>query len=231
MANFRDIIVFDFETGGANPHTCQPTQIAAVAIHARKLELQPGGEFNSEMRPIIDDDKAIEAGVAPLEDKALEFTRKTRKELAKAPLPKTVWKKFSKFCDQYNWKNTSYYAPIAAGYNINGYDMPIVERLCQQYGPIDEKKGRQKIFNPIFTIDVMQHIYCWFENNQDVKGYSMDYMRDYFGMGQESKDNAHDALQDVKDTANLMIKFLKLQRSLLKKVKFEKAFADGNVYV
>lgn len=102
MANFRDIIVFDFETGGANPHTCQPTQIAAVAIHARKLELQPGGEFNSEMRPIIDDDKAIEAGVAPLEDKALEITRKTRKELAKAPLPKTVWKKFSKFCDQYN---------------------------------------------------------------------------------------------------------------------------------
>ena len=42
MANFRDIIVFDFETGGANPHTCQPTQIAAVAIHARKLE--PSGK-------------------------------------------------------------------------------------------------------------------------------------------------------------------------------------------
>ena len=50
-------------------------------------------------------------------------------------------------------------------------------------------------------------------------------------MGQDSKDNAHDALQDVKDTANLMIKFLKLQRSLLKKVKFEKAFANGQLYV
>ena len=44
MANIRDIIVFDFETGGANPHTCQPTQIAAVAIHSKKLELLPGGE-------------------------------------------------------------------------------------------------------------------------------------------------------------------------------------------
>ena len=231
MANFRDIIVFDFETGGANPHTCQPTQIAAVAIHARKLELQPGGVFNSEMRPIIDDDKAIEAGVAPLEDKALEITRKTREGLAKAPLPKGVWKKFGKFCDKYNFKKTSWTAPIAAGYNINGYDMPIVERMCQQYGPLDEKKNCQKIFNPIFTIDVMQHIYCWFENNQDVKGYSMDYMRDYFGMSNESKENAHDALQDVKDTANLMIKFLKLQRNLLKKVKFEKAFAKGETYV
>ena len=56
MANYRDIIVFDFETGSADPRTCQPTQIAAVAIHARKLELQPGGFFNSEIRPIIDDD-------------------------------------------------------------------------------------------------------------------------------------------------------------------------------
>ena len=50
-------------------------------------------------------------------------------------------------------------------------------------------------------------------------------------MSQASKDNAHDALQDVKDTANLMIKFMKLQRSLLKKVKFEKTFVNGEIYV
>ena len=76
--NYRDIIVFDFETGSANPHTTQPTQIAAIAIHARKLQLQPGGTFNSEIRPIIDDDEAIKAGVAPLEDEALKITRKNR---------------------------------------------------------------------------------------------------------------------------------------------------------
>ena len=229
--NYRDIIVFDFETGGRDPYRCQPTQIAAVAIHARKLELQPGGMFNSEIRPIIDDEEAIKAGVDPLEDEALKVTRKTRDALAKAPLPKTVWNKFAQFCDKYNFKKTSYYAPIAAGYNINGYDMPIVERMCQQYGPVDSKRGRQGIFNPIFTIDVMQHIYCWFENNQDVKGYGMDYMRVYFGMSQASKDNAHDALQDVKDTANIMIKFMKFQRTLIEKTRFEKAFADGNTYV
>jgi DNA polymerase III epsilon subunit-like protein len=229
--NYRDIIVFDFETTGQNPHKCQPTQIAAVAIHARKLELQPGGVFESKMRCIVDDDKAIAAGFDPVEDKALEVTRKTREEISKGPLPKTVWNKFAQFCNEYNFKKTSYYAPIAAGYNINGFDMPIVERMCQQYGPVDKKRNRQGIFNPIFTIDVMQHIYCWFENNQEVKGYGMDYMRDYFGMGQESKDNAHDALQDVKDTANLMIKFMKFQRTLLEKTKFQKAFANGEVYV
>lgn len=228
MANYRDIIVFDFETGGANPLTCQPTQIAAIAIHARKLEIQPGGMFNSEIRPIIDDEKAIAAGVAPLEEKALEITRKTRDQLSKAPPPKIVWNKFAEFCNQFNFKKTSFTAPIPAGYNINGYDMPIVQRMCEQYGPIDPKNGSQKIFNPIFKIDLMDHIYCWFENNQDVKGYSMDYLRDYFGI---SKDNSHDALQDVKDTANILIKFLRLQRNLLKKIKFEKSFADGELYV
>ena len=228
MANYRDIIVFDFETGGVNPQTCQPTQIAAIAIHARKLQVQPGGIFNSEIRPIVDDEKAIAAGVAPLEEKALEITRKNREDLSKAPPPKVVWQKFAEFCNQFNFKGTSFTAPIAAGYNIIGYDLPIVQRMCEQYGPIDKKKNVQKIFNPIFTIDLMHIIYCWFENNQDVKGYNMDYMRDYFGL---SKDNNHDALQDVKDTANLLIKFLRLQRSLLKKVKFENTFANGELYV
>lgn len=224
----RDIICFDYETGGANPLTAQPTQIAAIAIHGRKLTLQPGGVFNSEIRPIIDDEKAIEAGVAPLEEKALEITRKNRKDLAKAPPPKIVWGKFAEFVNQYNWKNTSFTAPIAAGFNIIGYDMPIVNRMCKEFGPYDEKKQQQKLFNPIFKIDLMDHIYCWFENNQDVKSYNMDYLREYFGL---PKDNAHDALQDVKDTANILIKFLKLQRNLLKKVRFEKSFADGERYI
>ena len=226
--NYKDIIVFDFETGGANPHSCQPTQIAAIAIHARKLEIQPGGIFNSEIRPIIDDDKAIAKGVGPLEEKALEITRKNRTDLAKAPLPKTVWKKFAQYCDKFNFKKTSYHAPVAAGFNINNFDMVIVQRMCEEYGPLDAKRGEQKLFNPIFSIDLMQHIYCWFENNQDVKSYGLDYLRDYFGM---PKDNAHDALQDVKDTANILIKFLKMQRSLIKKITFEKAFANGELYV
>ena len=53
-------------------------------------------------------------------------------------------------------------------------------------------------------------------------------MRDYFGL---PKDNAHDALQDVKDTANILIKFLKMQRNMSKKITFEKAFGSGDLYV
>ena len=66
------------------------------------------------------------------------------------------------------------------------------------------------------------------ENNADIKSLSMDSMRDLLGM---DKDNAHDALQDVKDTANILIAFMKLHRRFSPNVKFEKAFADGNVHI
>ena len=53
-------------------------------------------------------------------------------------------------------------------------------------------------------------------------------MRDYMGI---DKEGSHDALKDVKDTANMMIRFLKLHRALAPKTQFEKAFADGKSYV
>jgi DNA polymerase III epsilon subunit-like protein len=220
--NYRDIIVFDFETGSRNPHKTQPTQIAAIALHGRKLTIQPNGIFNSEIRPILDDKKAIEAGFDPVEEEALKITGKTREALAKAPLPKTVWKKFEDFCMQFNFKKSSYTAPIAAGYNIIGFDLPIVQR---------DARGRQTVFNPIFKLDLMDIVFSWTENNKDFKSLSMDFLREYMGFPEESKQNAHDALQDVKDTANILIKFLKFQRNISQKTKFEKAFANGEFYV
>ena len=201
----RDIIVFDFETGGRNPMRCQPTQIAAIALDGRNFRLK--GEFNSMMRPIIDDDKALAAGVDPLEEGALKVTGQTRAKLAKAPLPKGVWKKFCAFVNKYNWKGTPYFAPIPAGFNILGYDMHIVNRLCKEFGPWDDKRQQQKLFHQIYKIDVMDDVWLWTEGDPNVKSISMDSLRERMGL---SSENAHDALQDVKDTANI---FIKLQKS------------------
>ena len=167
-------------------------------------------------------------GVDPIEDEALAVNGKTREELAKAPSAKTVWKKFANFVNKYNWKKTPYFAPIPAGYNIIGFDLPIVQRLCEQHGPVDKKTGKQTLFNKIHKIDMLDTVWMWMENNPDIKSLSMDSMRDLLGM---SKENAHDAMQDVKDTANLMIAFMKLHRRIATKVKFEKAFADGNIHL
>ena len=222
----RDIIMFDFETGGRNPLKCQPTQIAAIALDGRNFKVK--GKFNSEMRPILDDNKAIEAGVDPVEDEALNITHKTREGLAKAPLPKGVWKKFCTFVNKYNWKGTPFFAPIPAGYNIIGFDMKIVDRLCKQYGPWDEKRQTQKLFHQIYKIDVMDDVWLWTEGDPNVKHINMDSLRERMGL---SSDNAHDALQDVKDTANIFIKLQKSRRAVYRNMKFEKAFADGQLYV
>jgi DNA polymerase III epsilon subunit-like protein len=222
----RDIIVFDFETGSRNPRKTQPTQLAALALDGRSFKLK--GSFNSEMKPILDDEKAIELGFDPIEDGALKITNKTREELAKAPDPKVVWKKFVKFVEKYNWKGTQWFAPIPAGFNIIGFDMIIIDRMCKAFGPWDADAQKQKLFHKIFKIDMMDNIFMWTEADPSVKSISMDSLRDRMGL---SKDNAHDALQDVKDTANIMIKFMKTHRAVYRNLKIDKAFADGELYV
>ena len=224
--SYRDYIVFDFETGSRNPRKTQPTQLAALALDGRNFKLK--GSFNSEIRQVLDDEKAIEMGFDPLEDEALKITGKTREALAKAPMPKTVWKKFCNFVDQYNWKSTQFFAPIPAGFNIIGFDMIIVDRLCKAYGPYDKDRGQQKLFNKIYKVDMMDNMFMWTEGDPSIKSISMDSLRDRMGL---SKENAHDALQDVKDTANIMIKFMKTHRAVYRNLKIDKAFADGELYV
>lgn len=223
----KDFIVFDFETGGRDPKNCQLTQVAAVALDGRNFRLK--GTFNSDIRPLyFDDDEAIENGWGPIEDGALKVTRKTREGLANAPTLESVWPKFIDFVNKYNWKGTSWFAPIACGFNINNFDLPILDRICQIYGPYDDKYGKQKLFDPIRKIDVMDDIYLWTENDPSIKSISMDNLRKMLGL---SSENAHDALQDVKDTANIMIKLMVTHRAVYKKMKLENCFANGELYV
>ena len=222
----RDIIVFDFETGGRNPHSCQATQLAAIALDGRNFKLK--GTFNSEIWAETNDEKAVEKNLGPIEDGALKFTGKTREEIAKAPKPKAVWSKFCNFVNKYNWKGTPFFAPIPAGYNIIGYDMVLVNRFCKNYGPWDESRQCQKIFSQVYKVDMMDNYWMWTEGDPSIKTRSMDSIRERMGM---STENAHDALQDVKDTANLMIKFMKTHRAVYRNLKLEKAFANGNTYL
>jgi len=214
-------IFYDFETGSRNAHTTQPIQLAAVAIHSRKLEIIPGSEFNSMMSALNDQD-AKSKGVDIIEDGALAVNKKTREEIFAAKQPKVVWNQFVNYVNQYNYKKSKWTAPIMVGFNNNGFDDIIINRLCSEFGPFDKEYQKQNLFHPIYNFDLFKIALGWFENSEEVTKYSMDSLRDYFAM---SKDNAHDALQDVIDGANLFIKFLSLQRSMGKRVKFKGAFA------
>jgi DNA polymerase III epsilon subunit-like protein len=222
----RDFILFDFETGSRNPHKTQPTQIAALALDGRSLAVK--GQFNSEIKPILDDDKAIAAGVDPLQDEALKITGKTRENLAKAPALKSVWAKFTKFVDQYNWKGEPFFAPIPVGFNIIGFDLIIINRLCKEFGPWDSEREQQKLFSKVYKIDIMDNVFAWTESDPNVRSISMDSLRERMGL---SKTNAHDALQDVKDEANIFIKLMKTHRSVYQNISFNNAFAKGELYV
>jgi DNA polymerase III epsilon subunit-like protein len=229
MANFQKLCVFDLETDGSNPDKCSPVQIAAIMVDPIKLEIIKDSEFNINLKP------------EPLQENpdydysdsdVLDFHAKVRNS-TKAQILKdwslyqqqdNGWKSFVSYLDMYHTrsdKKSCFSAPIAAGYNINRFDLRIIERLSIKYNNLN-KEGKSSLFYPRDVIDLMNVMFYWFEGGNELKNYTLDHVREYFGL---SKDGAHDALKDVKDTAELLIRFMKLHRNLSSKVTFKGSFA------
>jgi DNA polymerase III epsilon subunit-like protein len=225
--NYKDIIVLDFETTSADPLRTQPVQIAAVAIHGRKLEIKPNSEFESLIQPLWGPKTCEKAGVDELQDGAVAVHGKTKAMLKKAPSLKSVWSNFSEYVNEHNYKKTAWFAPIAAGHNIRGFDMPIVNRICNDepwgYGPSDKKGTKQKLFHPINLIDTMDIMFLLFENDKEVNSLSNDRLvRGHMGY---SKGSAHDAMSDVHMTAELLIRTMKWLRTKASKTKWKGSLA------
>lgn len=213
--NIRPFVVLDFETGDKDISLfqkglgCEPIQLAAVVIHPRRLTIID--EFSEMMRALQPD---------KLQDGALAVNKKTREEIAAARHPEAVWKDFTNFVTKHNWKKTAYTAPICCGFNIRNFDFPIVQRLCELYGPTDKKTGRQSLFSDYKIIDVADDAFRWWENSKDLPNEKLSTILEYVGV---STENAHDALVDVKNTAALMIRFLRLYRNLYSKITFKES--------
>jgi DNA polymerase III epsilon subunit-like protein len=228
MMNYRDYIVYDFETTSANPYTTQPVQIAAVVIHGRKLEIKKGSEFQSLIKPVFDHEQCAKLGIDPLEDGAVNVHGKTAEILADAPSVESVWKNFADYVKQYNFKGGNWSAPVSVGYNIKNFDSVIVNRLCcsapYKFGPIDNKRGEQDIFNRIHSIDMLDIMFALFENNPDVTSLSADNLvRGYMGY---SEGKAHDAMSDVIMIAELFCRTMKMLRTTASRKKFKNAFSS-----
>lgn len=217
------------ETDGSDPRVCSPVQLAAVIVDPVNLEIVKDSEFNVSFKPEVleNDENYIYT------TDILDFHAKVRgcskddilNSWKKFPKQQQAWDMFVNYLDKYHTRTTKksqFSAPIAAGYNINRFDLIIVDRLSNKYKNLN-KEGRTDLFYPRDVIDVMNVLYYWLENNNDIKSLSLDNIRDYFGI---AKDNAHDALKDVYDTAGLMIRFLKLHRNMSAKIKFKGAFAS-----
>jgi DNA polymerase III epsilon subunit-like protein len=223
--NYRDFICFDFETTSKFAATTQPVQIAAVVIHGRKLEIKHGTEFQSLIRPIFDEEKCKKLNLDPLTDDAVKKHGKTKEMLENAPSLESVWSNFTEYCKQFNTGNSNFTAPIATGYNIVNFDMPIVERICckepYKYGP-SNKENRQDLFSIINVIDMYPFMFSFFENDKEVSSLSADNLiRGHMGY---SKGTAHDAMSDVMMTAELFCRTMKFIRNKVSKENFKGCF-------
>jgi DNA polymerase III epsilon subunit-like protein len=233
MANSQKICVFDFETDGINPDICSPVQIAALIIDPFRLEVVKDSEFNINMKPELLE-KDSEYSYA--DSDVLDFHSKVRGCSKQEILDQWKghqkqdqgWKMFVSYLEMYHIrsdKKSCFTAPIAAGYNINRYDMKIIERLSTKYNNLNKEK-RSSLFYPRDVIDLMNMIFYWFEGNNELKNYTLDNLRGYFGI---SAEGSHDALKDVRDTAEILIRFMKLHRNVSSKVKFKGSFNKAHV--
>lgn len=217
----NDIIFLDFETTGVNPLTCQPVQLAAVVIDGRKLEIVEGSEFQTLILPELDEYTCAAKRLDPLTEGSIRVHGKTPEILSGAPNVKLAWKLFVDYVNSYNPKGGKWNAPIMAGYNVVNYDSKIINRLVMEepykFGPMDNK-GECSLFNPRMSWDLIHDVQRWTHFNPEITSVSFDNMRKYTGM---STDNAHDAMQDVKQGALFLCKFLNMYKKMTPGLKLK----------
>lgn len=225
MKNF--ICVYDFETDSPDPRVCNPVQLAAIMINPITLEIVDNSEFEIKMRPVdIDKETYYEEHKdtiiwhSKIKEKTPEYIFK---EWQGYPDQKQSWDHFLNYLLKYNKnqsRKTVWTAPIRAGHNITGFDNLIIDRLAETYKDVD-KDGEQKIFFQRDVIDTKDICFYWFENLPEPSGLSLDVLREFFGIPVKG---GHDAKKDVKDTAWLVQKFMRLFRLQAPKIPFKGAF-------
>lgn len=206
--NYNNIIVYDFETSSTNPETTQILQVAALALDGRTLKPIDEGEFQSYCRPSREDE--VEQGALDVNGLTLEFLRDK-------PLEKDVWNSFIHFCNKFTKGKTIWNKPVSAGFNHTNFDNIITKRACKEY-------GKSYPFHPRDSFDVMYLLSFCHENNPKYTKGSFDFARQYYGMPSEG---AHNAIVDVKQTAEMLVRKLRWMRKICEKTKFEGAFANN----
>ena len=222
--NNRWIIVFDWETDSPDPHTCNPVELAAIPIEPRTLEIKKDKAFNTVIKPpgfnkdeYFTDDR----------QKTIEWHAKQRgvtsediiKMWKKGKSEKIAWKNFCEYCKKFNIEKSYgnwYTEPIAAGYNIIGFDLPICQRLADNH-----KTGMP--FAKVNKMDIMDLLFYWFENLDEPKNMRLDTMREFFSL---KTAQAHEAYSDTLDTAKLLVQFLQFHRRQATVGKFKGAMVE-----
>jgi DNA polymerase III epsilon subunit-like protein len=198
----RHFVCFDFETGGKDPSKCEIIQVGACVIDRNSLKIKD--KFETLMKPEDFD---------ALEDEALRVNGLTREQLADAPEASVMFPTWAAWIQKHNINKNknSFGAPIPVYWGGDGFDMPIMNRYCEKYGYWDKKWNNQSLLNPIFTFDVMKHMWFWTRTMSDVKNVKLVTILEWMGVSKEEiAKGAHDGMWDATWTAKIAQRLLKV---------------------
>jgi DNA polymerase III epsilon subunit-like protein len=206
--NNLHLIVFDFETGGLKPGYHEPIQVAGKAFkpNMKPVPLAEGGEFCSYMKPLYFD---------RLDPQALAVNKIKVETLQDAPEQAVVWRQFIAWVNGFNPRKNRFAAPIAGGKNIRNFDLKFVAELNKLHGP---KGENTLLFSDRLTCDLEDLLFAatWNDAANPNNKMSLDWCRQFFRL---STAGAHDALVDVRQTADLMVGFLHSYDAIRQHVK------------
>ena len=206
----RKLIVMDFETDGLDPLSCNPTQLAAIVVDLKRLEIVPDSEFNVVIRPDEIDSPTYHAD----HKKTIEFHSKIMGipeiEVIERWRAGTPEKDAFTYYDNFLMRHSPTIDPVVGGQNVRDFDLPIYKRCIEKYKIPYRFYKREKME----LLDFFSHWFL-FAKKPPVN-YKLDTIRKKFGM---SLEGAHDALVDVRDTAEILLRFLKLHQTIIPKVK------------
>jgi len=196
----RHFCCLDFETGGTDTTTTEILQIGACIIDRSSLKIKD--TFKTLMKP---EDFDL------VSDEALAVNGLTREELTDAPEASVMFPTWATWIQKFNINKTksSFGAPIPVYWGGDRFDMPILDRYCRKYGFWDKKWNNGTLVNPVFTFDVMKHVWFWMRCNPELKNLKLVTVLEYMGVPKEEIEaGAHDAMWDVEWTAKIAVRLL-----------------------
>jgi len=209
--NNRSFVVYDIETNGTsyqNGH--EIVQIAALTINPHDFSInEEVGEFEVVLQPQTPekaDPKAIEVIGQDLWNRAKN----------EGVHPKVGLRKFKEYLDKTNMSGKFYHAPILAGFNICGFDNPFTQHYMLEYKVVSSANNMPWAYLSYDLLPMMHAIF----GGDDMKNHKLDTYLEMFGIGRSS--STHDALEDVRQTAQLFIKYNRFMRKIRPKIKIDK---------
>lgn len=179
-----------------------------------KQQFKVMGKYSTYIKPSIP--------YSQLSKKALEVNQISEETLNNAPSMESVWPSVVSFIQKFNGgkKGFSNSMPIAAGYNIRNFDLPIFDSLSRKFNCAD-KEGRNKLFNKKFTLDIIEIVQLWTLGSNVIENHKFDTVRQWLGLSMEG---AHNAEVDVSQEASVLVRFLELHKYCFNNTPFADTF-------